>query len=182
MSASSRSRRNIEWLYSNSMATQPRKNHIENDVKGCENFHPYKFSFSRPALRRSLWLNSLLLDVSPPSVCAIFRRGISASQKKKKIYLCPGLTFVVYGWNNLPLLRSRQCAHLTARDLLKMTHTDGGETSSKRDFIYILTIFILFCFQSLFSLNWLRLSRSALLSGTLFPALMDMIYGWNRFL
>ena len=64
---------------------------------------------------RGLWLNALLLDVSSPSLCGIFRSGLSGSQM-----------------NTL----SAGTVHLTARErpLLKMPHRDAGETSRRREF------------------------------------------------
>jgi hypothetical protein len=59
---------------------------------------------------RGLWLNSLLLDVSPPSVWSVFGSGVCACQV-----------------NN-----PSDCQ----RSLLKMSHTDGSETSTRRKFTY----------------------------------------------
>ena len=58
-----------------------------------------------------LWLKSFLLDVSPVSMCDIFRSGQQTNSHSRQD-----------SWSG------------SQRSLLKMPHTDGGETSSRNDF------------------------------------------------
>ena len=62
------------------------------------------------------WFKSLLLDASPPTVCAIFRSGLAVSQ-------------ISVRWTRS---RFRQTLHLTTWEIT--LHTVGGETSSRNDF------------------------------------------------
>ena len=67
---------------------------------------------------RSLWLNYLLPDLSLLSVCGIFRSGFSGSQMNN-----------LSGGTAVQTDCSSDCQR---KLLLKMPHTDGGETSSRR--------------------------------------------------
>ena len=112
-----------------------------------------------------LWLKSLLLDVLPPSMCCIFRSGPSGSQMDNHWSGLVPLKRSVFhralegeGWtptspwspssSSSPLTywfccyrccwsTLHQSIWLPEGPLMKTPHTDGGETSSRRDFAAI---------------------------------------------
>ena len=93
---------------------------------------------SRPALCKTLlsgldghvlWLNSLLLDVSPPSVCSIFRSNISGSQMNS---LSAGTG---HRWHQeRAVAQDSLFVWLIERLLLRIPHKDGGKMLSRREF------------------------------------------------
>ena len=81
------------------------------DIQGCQKYF-YKYGTWLSGLdARSLCLKSFLFDLSSPSVCGILMGCLSGSQMNT---VAPG--------------------RLPDRLLLKILHTDGGETSSRNDF------------------------------------------------
>ena len=100
-----------------------------------------------------LWLNSLLLNVFPLSVSNIFRSDLFGSQITvclERLHViaedCPLLLVMLIDPHlescsdnallyNMRLLQT-DFILLPERSLLKMPHTDGGKTLSRREFSY----------------------------------------------